>query len=137
MKIFLYCLKIWLISVVTGTLLFYFIGKPTDDSSLTFWGYMGIICLGATLFSLPSFFLFWLGVWFLTGRPISLRRRRVQTMVWATILVIAPFPIMVGSNSPNWFLLAELCGCYWLPLIVGIGFFRFPTLTQANSNSNQ
>jgi|GEM_PF-3888328 hypothetical protein len=54
MKVFRYCLKIWLSSVVIGTLLFYFVGDPTDDSSMTFWGYMAV-CLGTTVYSLVSF----------------------------------------------------------------------------------
>jgi len=130
MKIFLYCLKIWLTSVVVGALLFYFVGDPTYDSSMTFWGYMAVVCLAAAIYSLVSFLLFWAGVVFVTGRRISVWRQRWIAMAWATILVIAPFPILLGRNHPNWALLAELCGCYLVPVLAGIWVFRVPAVAQ-------
>jgi uncharacterized membrane protein len=128
MKIILYCLKIWLISVVVGTLLFYFVCNPTDDSSWTFWGYMWVVCLGATIYSVVSFLLFWAGVVVVTGRRFSARKQRAVAAGWATILVIAPFPILFGRNHPNWALLGELCGCYLVPVLAGIWVFRFPSI---------
>ena len=128
MKVFGYCLKIWLGSVVTGTLLYYLVGNPTDDSSMTFWGYMGVVCLGATVYSLVSFLLFWVGVYYLAGRPYSVRQQKGLGTAWAAILVIVPFPILFGRNHPNWALLAELCGCYLVPLLVGIWVLRFPSI---------
>jgi uncharacterized membrane protein len=136
MKIFLYCLKIWQSSVVVGTFLFYFVGNPTEDSSWTFWGYMWVVCLGATIYSLVSFLLFWAGVVFVTGRLFSVRKRKAVAAGWATILVIAPFPVLFGRNHPNWALLGELCGCYLAPLLVGIGVFRFPKVSTAILHSN-
>lgn len=58
MKPFIYSLKVWLTSVLVGTLIFYFIGHPTDDSSMTFWGYMIVVCLYTLLCSSVSFFVF-------------------------------------------------------------------------------
>lgn len=130
MKAFLYCLKIWLTSVVVGALLFYEVGKPTYDSSMTFWEYMGVACLAAAIYSFVSFLLFWAGVVFVTGRRISVWRRRWIAMAWATILVIAPFPILFGRNHPNWALLAELCGCFLVPVLAGIWVFRFQTVVE-------
>jgi uncharacterized membrane protein len=132
MKVFGYCLKIWLISVVTGTLLYYFVGNPTDDSSMTFWGYMGVVCLAATVYSLVSFLLFWIGVYVLAGRPYSARQQKSIGSAWATILAIAPFPILFGRNHPNWALLAELSGCYLVPVVAGIWVFRFPRVAAGS-----
>ena len=128
MKIFFFCLKIWLTSVVTGTLLYYFVGNPTDDSSMTFWGYMGVVCVAAAIYSLISFLLFWAGVVFVARRRFSSRQPRTVTTAWATVLVVAPFPVLLGGNHPNWAMLAELCGCYLVPVLVAIWVLRFPAV---------
>ena len=132
MKIFLYCLKIWLTTVVVGALLFYVVGSPTYDSSMTFWEYMAVVCLAAAIYSSVSFLLFWAGVVFVTGRRISVWRQRSIAMAWAAILVIAPFPSLFGGHHPNWALLAELCGCFLVPVLVGIWMFKFPTVGDNN-----
>jgi hypothetical protein len=75
-------------------LLFYFVGDPTDDSSMTFFGYMAVVCLAATVYSLVSFLLFWAGVCFLACRPYAVGQQKGIGTAWATILVIAPFPIL-------------------------------------------
>jgi uncharacterized membrane protein len=136
MKVFLYCLKIWLASVVAGNMLFYVVGYPTDDSSMTFWGYMAVACLGATIYSFVSFLLFWLGVFLIARRHFSAWRKRGIATVWAMILVIAPFPMLFGRNHPNWAMLAVLCGCYLVPLLVGVWVFKFPTVLQPSFDSN-
>jgi hypothetical protein len=126
MRIFLYCLKVWLSSVVVGGVLFYFLDKPTDDSSMTFLGYMIIFCVFALLFSSVSFFLLWAGVAMLANGRLSVNKQRWIATAWGAILAIAPVVLLFGWHQPDWSFLARLCGCYLIPLLAAIWVFKFP-----------
>ena len=126
MKPFIYCLKVWLSSVIMGALLFYFIGHPTDDSSMTFWGYLIVICLYTLLYSSISFLIFCAAtVWLTSGRLPRNRQRWILTFI-GLLLTVLPFYILFGRNSPDWPMLAEVTGGYLAPIVAGIWLFKFP-----------
>jgi hypothetical protein len=131
MKILGYCLKVWLTSVVVGALIVYFVTDPTDDSSMTFWGYMAVICLYTLLFSCVSFFLFWVAVVFLAVGRLSMNKQRWIATAAGVILTAAPFPLWFGGHHPNWALLARVCSYYLIPVVAGIWLFKFPRAPDA------
>ena len=126
MRIFVYCIKVWIISIFIGALLFYLLNNPTDDSSMTFLGYMVVVCLYAMLYSCISFFLFWACVALLTNGEFSVRRQKWIATAAGTILTIVPFAVLFGRNHPNWLGLAKICSCYLIPLLAAIWVFRIP-----------
>jgi hypothetical protein len=126
MKPFIYSLEVWLTSVIVGAFLFYFIGHPTDDSSMTFWGYMIIVCLYTLLYSSISFLIFWSAMAWLTKRPLSRNRQRWIMTFIGLVLTVLPFPILLGRNHPDWLMVAEVAGCYSIPIAAGIWLFKFP-----------
>lgn len=126
MKPLAYCMKVWLTSVLLGTLIFYFVGNPTDDSSMTFWEYIAVVCLYTMLYSCVSFLVFWALIAWLTKRQLPLGRKRWTATITGLILAVLPFPILFGSNHPNWWMLAAVAGCYVVPMVAGIWLFKFP-----------
>jgi hypothetical protein len=126
MKPFIYSLKVWLTGVVVGALLFYFIGHPTDDSSMTFWGYLIVICLYTLLYSSVSFLIFWAATAWLTKRRLPRNRQRWIMTVIGLIGTVLPFPILLGRNHPDWWMLTEITGCYVALIVAGIWLFKFP-----------
>ena len=126
MKPFIYSLRVWLTSVLVGTLIFFFIGHPTDDSSMTFWGYMIVVCVYTLLCSSVSFFIFWAATAWLTKRHLPRNRQRwIMTFV-GVLLTVLPFPVLFGRNHPDWWMMAEVASCYVVPIVAGIWLFKFP-----------
>ena len=126
MRIFFYCIKVWLSSVFVGALLFYLVGNPTDDSSMTFLGYMVVVCLYTILYSSISFFLFWACVALLANGGLSVKKQKWIATAGGTILTIAPFAVLFGGNQPDWLALVKICSCYLVPLLAAIWIFRIP-----------
>jgi Co/Zn/Cd efflux system component len=126
MKPLTFSLKVWLTSVVLGTLIFYFIGHPTDDSSMTFWEYILVGLLYALLLSCVSFFVFWAALTWLTKRPLPKTAKRWITTFIGLILTAAPFPILFGGNHPDWRMMSEFASCYAAPIVAGTWLFKFP-----------
>jgi hypothetical protein len=126
MKPFIYCFKVWLTSVIGGALLFYFIGHPTDDSSMTFWGYMIVVCLYTLLYSSVSFLIFWAAMARLTKRHRPRNWQRWIMRVIGVLLTVLPFPVLFDRNHPDWWMMAEVDHCYVVPIVTGIWLFKFP-----------
>jgi hypothetical protein len=137
-KVFFYCLKVWLASVVLGPALFWCLLPSLDREApytfgffLSFWGY-GI--LYGLAFSLISFLIFLVCVIYISHQNWPFGQRRLAAGVMAIALTVVPFMILFGTV--NILPLVErvlFCSCYLLPILAGIFFYRFP-LTGRGKN---
>ncbi|HXB05882.1 MAG TPA: hypothetical protein VNW04_02165 [Puia sp.] len=131
-KVFFYCLKVWLASVLLGPPLFWGCLRQLDkDASYTFgdllnfWAYGILYGLG---FSVISFLLFLGGMFYIYRRNWPILQRRTATALLGIVLTIIPFLIFFGTLN---FFLPEtriaFCLSYLLPIVAGIFLYRFPT----------
>lgn len=130
-KVFFYCLKVWLASVLLGPVIFWFcLMRLDDDASYTFrnflgfWGYAILYGLG---FSLISFLLFLLAETYIAHRDWTGQRRRTTTAVLGILLTVIPFLIFLGTlRFSNNAISVAFCLSYLLPVLAGIFYYRHP-----------
>jgi hypothetical protein len=130
-KLFFYCLKVWLVSVLIGPALFWCCLMRIDtDASYTFteflgfWGY-GI--LYGLAFSLVSFLLFWGSLIYIYRRDWTGPQRRLATAFLGIVLTIVPFIIFFGTlNFFDESTRVAFCLSYLLPILGGIFIYRSP-----------
>lgn len=129
-KVFFYCLKVWLASVIIGPLLFWCClmlqdrdGGVLFSEFLLYWGFSIIVAFGS---SLISFLLFWGSTFYLYRQHWTVMRLRITTAILALILTMAP--CMLFFRSFTFFERERLTifECYLVPILVGIFFYRFP-----------
>jgi hypothetical protein len=130
-RVFFYCLKVWLASVLIGPMLFSGVQPLLDEDAaytlnffLGFWGYMILYGLG---FSLVSFLLFWGGMIYITHQEWSSNQRRMAAAFLGIALTVAPFMVLFGTVNilmPKERII--FCLCYLLPILAGIFWYRFP-----------
>ena len=134
-KVFFYCLKVWLASVLIGPALFWFCLMRIDSDAsytfaefLSFWGYAILYGLG---FSLISFLVFLFAEAYIVHRNWPWHRRRTATAILGILLTILPFLIFFGTlNFFNDETRVAFCLSYLLPLLAGIYFYRFPQISK-------
>ena len=130
-KVFFYCLKVWLASVVVGPALFWCLLSVLDRDAaytvgyfLSFWGY-GI--LYGLWFSLLSFLIFWGCMVYISHQSWPSGQRRTATVVMAIALTVVPFMILFGTVNILFPMGRVLfCLCYLFPIVAGIFFYRLP-----------
>jgi len=128
-KVFFYCLKVWLASVLLGPVLFWLcLMRLDDDASYTFpnflgfWGYTILYGLG---FSLVSFLMFLLAETYIAHRNWPGHRRRAVTALLGILLTLIPFLIFLGTlHFSNDAISIAFCLSYLLPVLAGIYFYR-------------
>jgi hypothetical protein len=129
-KMFFYCLKVWLASVLIGPAVFWCYLMVRDSSDgilfsefLLFWGFSIVVGLGC---SLISFLLFWGSTSYLYRHHWKTMRMRIATVLLALVLTLAPFLICFRSFRFFEQERITLFECYLLPILVGIFFYRLP-----------
>jgi hypothetical protein len=136
-KVFFYCLKVWLASVLTGPLLFWCClliqdrnGEVLFSDFLLYWAFSIVVGLGC---SLLSFLLFWGSTFFLYHQHWTVLRLRIVTAGLALVLTVVPF--MVCFRSFGFFERERvvLFECYLLPILLGIFFYRYPRATSPSA----
>jgi len=130
-KVFFYCLKVWLASVILGPALFWNCMPYIDrDASYTFTDFLGFWFFGILYglgFSLVSFLLFWVATMYVSRSDWASGRRRLAIAVSGIVLTVAPFLILFGTVG--FFSLGArvlFCASYLIPILAGIFFYRFP-----------
>ena len=130
-RVFFYCLKVWLASVLIGPALFSgclpFLDSDaayTPGFFLSFWGYM--IVYGFA-FSLVSFLVFWGCMVYITHQNWPYGQRRTAAAILGIALTVVPFMILFGTLN-IWMAKERVifCLCYLLPILAGIYMYRFP-----------
>ena len=134
-KVFFYCLKVWLASVLIGPVLFWFCLMRLDDDAsynfpnfLGFWGYAILYGIG---FSLLSFLVFLIAETYIARRDWPWHRRRTITAILGILLTLIPFLIFLGTL--HFFkdaISVAFCLSYLLPVLAGIYFYRFPQVSK-------
>jgi len=135
-KVFFYCLKVWLASVVLGPTLFWATSVPpiNPNGSYTLADFLGFWAYGIVYglaFSLISFLLFWAAMIYVSRRNWPSKQRRLVTVLLGIILTVAPFLILFQTVD----LLGltdriAFCGSYLLPIVAGIFFYRWPRASK-------
>jgi hypothetical protein len=130
-KVFFYCLKVWLVSVLLGPALFWCCLMRLDtDATYTFpefLSFWGLTILYGLAFSVISFLVFLFSMVYISHHqewPVT-RRRIVTALLGFVLLTI---PIMIFLRTLNIFdpTGAALGISYLLPLLAGILFYRVP-----------
>lgn len=129
-KVFFYCLKVWLASVLIGPLLFWCCLMLQDRSGevlfsefLLYWAFSIVVGLGC---SLLSFLLFWGSTFYLYHQHWTRLRLRITTAVLALVLTVVPFAVCFRTFSFFERERVVLFECYLLPILVGVFFYRCP-----------
>jgi hypothetical protein len=128
-KVLFYCFKVWISVLLLGPLLLGAVlwivnGGPVDWSILSFLGYLDLFGLA---FSIPSFFLFWIGSFYIDGTAWSLTKKRFVIAVMGLPLAILPF--LIASEvfwMPEWSLIWTFVAAYYPLLVAAIFFYRLP-----------
>jgi uncharacterized Tic20 family protein len=130
-RVFFYCLKVWLASVLLGPPLFWGCLMQMDrDSSYTFGDLLNFWAYGVLYglaFSLISFLLFLLGMFYIYRRNWPVVQRRTATALLGIILTVIPF--LIFFQTLDVFLRETrivFCLSYLLPILAGIFLYRFP-----------
>lgn len=130
-KVFFYCLKVWLASVLIGPALFWCCLTRIDtDASYTFTeflGFWGYAVLYSLVFSLISFLLFLLSMVYVSHRHWPWHRQRWTIALLGIVLTLAPIAVFLGTLK----FFDEtgriaFCLSYLLPILAGIFIYRFP-----------
>lgn len=130
-KIFFYCAKVWLTSLVLGPILYFTWSWSDLEGLLNFYGFTIAAILSGFILSLPSALFFWGGAACLQTSRLSAAAQRLMLCVWTALLTFVPFWLLydwaghnAGSSLGQWL---ELPLCCWVVLVIGIYSFRFPS----------
>ncbi|HLZ85984.1 MAG TPA: hypothetical protein VKQ52_02035 [Puia sp.] len=126
-KVFFYCLKVWLTSVVLGPVIFWCWEIPDILTLSSFLAYLGIAILYGLVFSLLSFLLLWAGIAFLYRRGWPLTRQRLAAACWGLTLTLVPFLVLFArADSVMQPDSVHLSLSYLFPILVGIFVYQWP-----------
>ncbi|HET6253415.1 MAG TPA: hypothetical protein VFE32_05050 [Puia sp.] len=124
-----YSLKVWISSVLIGPLLVFAVllivaSGPVD------WGVVDFIlyfALFAFAFSIPSFFLLWIGSSYIcrTVWPAAMKRLMIALLA-LSLTALAFIILIVFFWMPDWSLIWTVVGTYYPVLVAGIFFYRLP-----------
>jgi hypothetical protein len=129
-RVFFYCLKVWLASVLLGPILLWgFMLQGGVSRSWTFADfllYWGVTIMTGVVYSGISFIIFW-------GLTVLVYRQRwpapqvrIAEAALGVLLTLLPFLILFQSNEFHLEHRAALLSCYLLPILGGVFFYRFP-----------
>ncbi len=76
--------------------------------------------------TIPGFFLLWVGCFFICRRTWPVRMRKLGLAVCALLMIGATSVVLGMRLGWAWQPMTFLGGCYFLPLLCGIFFYRFP-----------
>lgn len=142
-KTLAYSFKVWITSVFLGPLLSFLLmyvyltwlyrpiaPAPADPPVY----HVGLAEMEALLYfvaygfmvSIPSFFLLWVGSFYLCNRDWPKNKRRLAIVLWTLLLTGGPSSIVCGIY--RWPLEPTVVVglAYFLVMLLGIFFFRFP-----------
>ena len=122
-----YSFKVWIMAIFIGPGLlglgFWLRDRsPLDWSVFTFLGYS--IMLGV-VFSIPGFFLFWVGAFSICGKSWPVIKKRLVMAVLALVLSVLTFLLVAQVfGIPSW-RLTWICDAAYFPALVA-GIFLNP-----------
>lgn len=127
-KALIYCLKVWLTSLLLTPFIVYFL--IVGDDLLKFFTFYWLSALLGLVFSLPSAVLLWVYVaWFLPGDSV-MRFQKLTVAGISLVLIALPFSYFAFSKNPvGWDEWLKAFFCYWVILLAGIYFYHFPAKT--------
>jgi hypothetical protein len=129
-RLFFYCLKVWLASVLLGPILLWGCllqgGSGRSWTFADFLLYWGVTIMTGIVYSGISFVLFWVLTILLYRQHWPVPQLRIAEAMLALVLTMVPFLVLFETNNFNQGDRAAIFSCYLLPILAGIFFYRFP-----------
>jgi hypothetical protein len=87
---------------------------------------MAVFYALGTAAMIPTFFLLWLGCYFVCRRIWPVRMRKLAMTLWALVLIAVTSNVLNMFMRWGWQPVNMLGGSFFLPMLGGILFYRFP-----------
>jgi hypothetical protein len=135
-RVFFYCLKVWLASILLGPILLWgFLLQGGSGRSWTFADfllYWGVTIMAGVVYSALSFLVFWILTILVYRQHWPVPQLRIAEAILAVVLTMIPFLVLFEMNSIDQGYQAALFACYLLPILAGVFFYRFPRPKESN-----